>query len=198
MIKIAITGNIASGKSCVEDIIMQAGYKVADADKINHEILAHDFKTVEKIKKLFNGYDITDNNGNISREKLGNIVFNNPAKMKQLEDILYKEINKKINLFYEEHKTEPIIFISAAMLFESGFYKDFDKIIFISASEEIRLKRLIKRNNYTKEYAQKRISAQEDENIKTEKSDFIIENNSDLDSLKIQIMKVLNELSTLL
>lgn len=197
MIKAAITGNIASGKSCVEELIIKAGYKVIDADKINHEILSKDIKTIKEIKAAFFGYDITDENGNISRRKLGSIVFDNPLKKKELEDILYKEISKKINLFIEENRKESVVFVSAAMLFESGFYKDFDKIIFISAPEEIRLNRLIKRNNYTIEYAKKRISAQEDEISKMKKSHFIIENNSDLHSLEIQTINVLKELSTL-
>lgn len=198
MIKVAVTGNIASGKSCVEEYIKQSGYKVIDADKINHEILSYDENIIRKIKNLFTGYDILSNEGNLSREKIGKIVFSDKEKMKQLENILYKEISKRINRFFEENKSESIVFVSAAMLFESGFYKDYDKIIFVSASSDIRKKRLIERNNYTEEYAQKRISAQECEEEKIKKSDFVIENNTDLCELKNKTLEVLRNLTNLL
>ena len=197
MIKVAITGNIASGKSCTEEYIRQAGYIVIDSDKINHDILAHDIKTIQLIKQAFKDFDITKKDGSISREKLGQIVFRNKEKKKLLENILYKEISKKIELFFESYKTESIIFVSAAMLFESGFYKDYDKIIFVSAPKEVRLRRLIERNNYSYEYALERINAQEDEDRKLEKSDYIINNTADLVSLKKQTLEILKELSSL-
>ncbi|MBQ4122152.1 dephospho-CoA kinase [bacterium] len=194
MIKVAITGNIASGKSCVEEYLKQLGYKLVDADKINHEILNTDKTTIKKIIQIFDEYDITDENNSISREKLGKIVFDNKEKLKELESILHKEISNKINAFFEENKKEKIVFVSAALLFESGFYKDYDKVIFVSAKEEIRLKRLITRNNYTIEYAKKRISSQDAEEQKIKKSDFVIENNSDLQSLKKQVEIILEKL----
>lgn len=194
MIKVAITGNIASGKSCIEEYLKQLGYKLVDADKINHEILNTDKTTIKKIIQIFDEYDITDENNSISREKLGKIVFDNKEKLKELESILHKEISNKINAFFEENKKEKIVFVSAALLFESGFYKDYDKVIFVSAKEEIRLKRLITRNNYTIEYAKKRISSQDAEEQKIKKSDFVIENNSDLQSLKKQVEIILEKL----
>lgn len=198
MIKIAITGNIASGKSCVEELIRNASFKVADADKINHEILLNDTKTINKIKELFKNFDIIDENGNISRTKLGNIVFFSPQMMKALEEILYKEISNRINIFFRENQSEKLVFVSAAMLFESGFYKDYDKIIFVSAKEDIRLKRLVERNDYSVEYAKQRINSQEKEDEKILKSDYVIYNNSDLSTLKKEVSKVLLQLSNLL
>ena len=117
MIKVAITGNIASGKSCVEEYLKQLGYKLVDADKINHEILNTDKTTIKKIIQIFDEYDITDENNSISREKLGKIVFDNKEKLKELESILHKEISNKINAFFEENKKEKIVFVSAALLF---------------------------------------------------------------------------------
>lgn len=198
MIKVAITGNIASGKTCVEKIISDAGYTVLDADKINHNILINNKNIINKIKETFKDFDITIEDGSLSREKIGKIVFENNEKKKQLEKILFKEISKEIDILFKENKDKPIIFVSAAMLFESGFYKDYDKIIFVSADEKIRTERLIKRNNYTMEYAIKRITAQDKEDYKIKLSDYIIYNNSDFNSLKIQTTKVLQELSNLL
>lgn len=194
MKKIAITGNIASGKSQVEKELISLGYRVADTDKINHFILASDLNVINEIKEAFKDDDITNERGEISREKLGKIVFPVGHKKVKLEEILHKRIFEKLNDFYEENRNEKIVFVSVPLLFEAKQENNFDKIIFISADEDIRLERLIKRNNYTKEYAKIRIKSQESEKNKIEKSDFIIYNNSDLSNLKKQIKEVLNQL----
>lgn len=194
MKKIAITGNIASGKSQVEKELISLGYKVADTDKINHEILENDKITIQEIKNAFSDCDILDEQGKLSREKIGKIVFSNNEKKQILEGILHKKIYEKLEAFYEKNKDEKLVFISIPLLFEAKQEDKFDKIVFISANEELRLKRLIERNNYDIEYAKKRIAAQEKEQIKIEKSDFVIYNNSDLSNLKNQIEKVLHQL----
>lgn len=195
MKKIAITGNIASGKSQVEKELISLGYKVADTDKINHEILENDKITIQEIKNAFSDCDILDEQGKLSREKIGKIVFSDKEKKQILEGILHKKIYEKLEAFYEKNKDEKLVFISIPLLFEAKQEDKFDKIVFISANEELRLKRLIERNNYDIEYAKKRISAQEKEQIKIEKSDFVIYNNSDLSNLKNQIEKVLHQLT---
>lgn len=195
MLKIAITGNIASGKSQVENILIDLNYKVADTDKINHDILKNDIETINEIKNAFFSEDITDENNGISREKLGKIVFSDNSKKSLLEKILHKRINEKVNEFFAENKNEKILFVSIPLLFETNQQENFDKIIFISADEKLRLQRLIKRNNYSVEYAIKRIKSQESEEQKIKKSDFIVYNNSDLKNLKNQISDVLQKLT---
>ena len=194
MKKIAITGNIASGKSQVEKELISLGYKVIDTDKINHEILKNDEKTIQEIKNSFNDCDILDEKVNLSREKIGKIVFSDPIKKEILEKILHKKIYEKLDEFYKQNINEQFVFVAIPLLFEAKQEKNFDKIIFISTEEEIRLKRLLERNNYSLEYAKKRISSQEKEDIKIEKSDFVIYNNSDLTNLENQINKVLHQL----
>ncbi len=193
MKKIAITGNIASGKSQVEKILEDLNYFVIDTDKINNELLLNDEKTKQEIKLAFKNYDIETNN-NISKEKLGNIVFNNKKEKEKLENILHKKILEKIEFYKKENKNKDIIFVSVPLLFEVNWNKYFDKIIFISAKEELRIKRLMNRNNLTKEQALSRINSQDKEENKIKKSDFVIYNNSDLISLKNQINTVLDKL----
>lgn len=194
MIKVAITGNIASGKSQVEKILISMGYKIADTDKINHFILASDIKTINRIKEEFKDDDILDEQGKISREKLGKIVFSVGWKKIKLEEILHNEINKKLEEFYIENRDKEIIFVSIPLLFETKQENKFDKIIFVSADEDIRLKRLMERNSYDKNYAKIRIASQQKETEKLKKSDYIIYNNSDLISLQKQVINILNQL----
>ena len=193
MIRVAIVGNIASGKSQVEKILLNLGYKVADTDKVNHEILKFDIETINEIKNAFSNDDILENNA-ISREKLGKIVFSNKEKKEQLESILHKKIYEKVEEFFNKNKNEKIVFVSIPLLFETKQEKTFDKIIFISADKELRLKRLIERNNYSKEYALTRINSQMDEEEKIKKSDFVIYNNSGLKELELGIKDILSNL----
>ncbi len=195
MLKVAITGNIASGKSQVEKILLSSGYKVVDTDKINHYILASDYNVIKEIKSVFSDEDILDEDGNISRKKLGDVVFYSEDKRKKLEDILHKRIFDKVNIFFNENSNEKFVFVSIPLLFEANLENNYDKIIFVSADEDIRLKRLMERNNYTKAYARKRIKIQQKEDEKIKKSDFIIFNNSDFNNLRKQINSILEQLS---
>ena len=178
MLKVAIVGNIASGKSTVEKIIKSNGYKVYDTDKIAHEILASN----EDVIKAF---------GTNNRNELAKIVFSNPEKLKLLESIIHPQVKNELLKIFA--KDENIVFVSVPQLFEAGFETLFDKIIYITADESIRKERLIKRNSYTPEEAQKRINAQS-ENNKKEKADFIIENNFSKEILHKNIKTILNQL----
>ena len=176
MLKIAITGNIASGKSTVEKLIEDNGYKVYDTDKIAHKIL----EISAKVKEAF---------GTTNRKEIAKIVFTNPEKLQILESIIHPKVKEEILKIF--NRNEDFIFISVPQLFETGFNKLFDKIIFVTADENIRKERLIKRNSLTNEEAQLRINAQKDLN-KKELSDFIIENNSNFEDLRKQVEDILS------
>lgn len=187
MLKVAIVGNIASGKSTVENIIREKGYTVYDSDKISHDILAGSFA----VRKMFAEDDILTD-GQIDRKKLAKIVFNDKEKMKLLELILHPQIvTELLKIFQREEK---VVFVSVPQLFEANFQTLFDKIIFINTDENIRLERLMSRNNMSEEDAWKRINAQVKAEEKIPKSDFVIDNNSSLENLREQIEKVLSNI----
>ena len=179
MLKVAIVGNIASGKSTIENFLRKKGYKVYDTDVIAHDILA-------------SSPEVMDEFGTNIRSEIAKNVFSHPEKLKKLEMIIHPQVKEEILKIFQDNN-EDIVFVSVPQLFEAGFDTLFDKIIYITADEKIRKERLIKRNNFTPEEAQRRIVAQNEE-CKFEKSDFVIENNSSLEVLYNNLNKVLDQL----
>ena len=145
MQKLGLTGNICAGKSQVEKILEKRGYKVIDLDVISHKFLENNSEIFEHFKTL-------------DRKKIANIVFSNEKEKKFLEDILHPML---YNFILEEFKNNyDKLVISGALLFEAGFDKLFDKIIYVDAPYDIRLERLMKRNSLDKVSARKRLDCQ--------------------------------------
>jgi len=194
MKKIGITGNIAAGKTTVENIITEKGFKLIEADNICHFAMEEDLTIIKNIKNTFSNFNIIDNNGKINRKILGEVIFSNLELKSKLENILHPYVKEKIQKFISDNTNEDIIFISVPLLYETGMEKLCDKTILVCADENIRLTRLIARNNFSQEHALSRIKSQMPQEKKTELADFIIDNNSDLDSLKNQTEQILKEL----
>lgn len=190
MLRVAIAGNIASGKSCVESILASKGYSVYDTDVIAHYILA----TSYKVREAFKNFDILNFKGEISREKLGKVVFSNSEMKKKLEDIIHPEVRNELNKIFDLSKADEIVFVSVPLLFEAHFEDMFDKSILVMTDDKIRLERLMKRNNLSEEDAQLRINSQMPQEEKVKKVDFVIKNNSSLENLKLEIDNLLNQL----
>ena len=181
MIKVGISGKIAAGKSEVEKILLDMNYPVYDLDNISHNLLNDN----EQIK-----VQILDEFNTLDRKELANIVFNDELKKQKLENIIYPELKKEVFNIFEKHKKDKFVFISGALLFKSGFYKLFDKTIYVEAEEKIRLERLMKRNNLLKETALARLNLQDDGNC----ADIIIENNYDVSDLRKEIIKLIAQI----
>lgn len=184
MLKIALTGNIASGKSQVQKLLTSYGYKVLDTDVVSHKLL----QECDEIKIAFKNYDILQD-GIISREKLGKLVFDNKNLLDKLNSIMHPLIKTEIEAFFKKNENEKIVFVSVPLLFEANMDNLFDKIVMIYANDEIRLQRLIHRNNYDYEYALKRLHSQMPQNEKISKSDIVVNNEGTIEDLKSEIAK---------
>jgi len=184
LLRIAITGNIAAGKSQVEKILSE-DFPVYDTDIMAHEIL----DTITD----FYGYDVFEN-GKINRKKLGKLVFSNPNLKEKLEHLIHPKIREKILNIYERHSNDSFVFVSVPLLFESGFNDLFDKVLLVTANENIRLERLKSRNNLSVEEAKQRINAQMPQESKLSKADYIISNNSTFEDLEKQVSQFIKKI----
>ena len=189
MIKVALTGNIASGKSLVEEYLKNKGFKTLCLDKVTADIYKFNESFKNKLKEIVN---------TSSKIEISKLVFNDRKLLRTLESIIYPLILDKMQEFFNKNACEKVIIVDAPTLFESGFEKYFDRIIFVSANKNIRLKRLQERNNLSTEDALKRIEAQIKEEDKISKSDYIIKNEGTMKELQHECDKITEVLSTLL
>lgn len=191
ILNIGITGSIACGKSTVSNYLKDKGYTIIDADKLGHTALTSD-EVREKLEKSF-GLRIIENN-EISREKLGKLVFGNEENLKILNSIVHPYIRKQILQLQEKHSDERLVFLDIALLFEAGFEDLVEKIIVVHINEKEQLTRLMNRNSFSSEAAMNRIKSQMSSEDKSKLGDYVINNSNTKEETYRQIDLILDEL----
>jgi len=184
---IGLTGGIGSGKTTVANYFKSYGIPVYIADDEARKIM-QSADIMEAIKDLF-GADVFENE-TLNREKLAKIVFNNPESLEKLNGIVHPAVKKHFEQWLLQNLEAPYVIYEAAILFESGRYKDCDIIITVTAPIESRIQRVIKRDNTTRELVLKRINAQWTDEKRISKSDFVIENIA-IEPTKLEIDRIL-------
>lgn len=181
---IGLTGGIATGKSTAADYLEKKGAKIIDADQISHKITQKREKGWQLIVDQF-GKDILKENGEIDREKLGEMIFSDSIKRKKLESLLHPliiyEMKEEAHQFLENDK---IVVFMAPLLYEVGLERFCDQVWVISSSQSDQIKRLQKRNGLKREEALNRIESQMSIEEKKARADVVIENNSTIEELK--------------
>lgn len=189
---IGITGGSGSGKSLASRIFEENGASVVDADIVAREIVKPGKPALFKIKEAF-GDKVIRKNGELDRRLLGEIVFSNKESLRILNEITHKYIIERIKAFINSIESG-IIVIDAALLFQTGLDKVCDLTISVIAKKEIRLERIMVRDNLCRCNAENRISSQEDDDYYATRSDYIVSNDGNLEHLNSQITEILEEI----
>ncbi len=171
---IGITGSIASGKSTASKYLESKGFKIYYTDKIGHDVL--DYPEVKQDLVTNFGHSVIVN-GNIDRQEVREIVFKDKSKLETLNSITHPQIFKTMQDLVDKSK-EKVIFFEVPLLFEANMATMFDCILVIDIAKEIQLKRLIKRNNFSEEQAQRIIDSQMPSSDKLKLADYSISNNT--------------------
>ena len=184
---IGLTGGIGSGKTMVAEYIKSLGIPVYIADDEARELMVDD-KVIMAISTEF-GKEILDN-GTLNRDKLAQIVFNNPEKLQKLNSIVHPEVKKHFDEWVEKHKNYPFVVKEAAILFESGSNNYCDAVITITSPLKTRLQRVMKRDKTDRESVLKRMQNQWTDEQRIAKSDYVIHNVS-IEATKKQVDEIL-------
>ncbi len=192
---IAITGGIGSGKSTFCSKLKEKGFKIHSSD----EQVAKIYKNPEKkfvtyLRTI--GLSKSISKKNIDKKIISRIIFENKQIRKKLELYIFKIVRKKRSDFIkkEKQKKTKLIFIDIPLLFENNLEKQFNKVISIIASKQLRLKRLKKTRKMTENQFKNITRSQTSDVIRKKKSDYVIYNNSTLKDYKIKINKLISKL----
>ncbi len=188
---IGLTGGIGSGKTTIANLFAARGIPVYIADDEARKIT--DLPEIQSAIKDVFGNQVFGNNILI-REKLAQIVFNDPRKLKQLNAIIHPAVKAHFDHWLEQHLNSPYVIKEAAILFESGSYKDCDFIITVLAPLEIRIDRVVKRDKVSREQVLNRIDNQWSDRERIEKSNYLIEN-TNIQKSEEQIEEILKKLT---
>ncbi|MEN2403067.1 dephospho-CoA kinase [Flavobacterium sp. MC2016-06] len=184
---IGLTGGIGSGKTTIANYFNKMGVPVYIADDAAKKVMQSE-SIIREIKTAF-GESLFENNI-LNRAKLAAIVFNDSEKLAALNAIVHPAVKKDFESWLLEKKEYDYVMYEAAILFESGRYKDCDVIINVTAPEEVRIERVLKRDKTTKEQVLSRIKMQWNDEKRISNSNFVI-NNDNLKIAEEEVVKIL-------
>ena len=193
MVKVGLTGGIGSGKTTVSNFLLEYGIPVYNSDSQGKKLMNTNLELINDIVNIFG--ESVYNNGVLNTNLLSSIVFSDPEKIKQLNNLVHPKVAEDFNQWVGKNNNQPILIKEAAILIESGAYLNMDKIILVISKKSNRINRVSKRDNSDFESIEKRINFQLTDDEKIQYADYIIENNSSLDDLKNEVLRVINEIN---
>ncbi|MDR3241747.1 MAG: dephospho-CoA kinase [Lactobacillaceae bacterium] len=195
MLKLGLTGGIATGKSTVANYFRELGITVIDADQIARKVVEPGMPALVDIKNEF-GPDILLPNGELDRQKLGQIVFSDPAKLNMLNHFTHPRVHTMMQELSEEAQKQgaKAIVYEVPLLLETGNAMGAEKIIVVTVPPAMQLQRLMERDGLSQDGANKRINAQMPMSKKEELADYVISNAGSIEETKQQVDAILHAL----
>lgn len=188
MLKIGLTGGIASGKSTASQLFSELGITIIDADIIARALVQPGQACYNKIIDVF-GNHILSSNGTLNRKQLRQIIFSSPSAKQQLEQILHPPIRQQL-VAQSEQCSSPYCILSVPLLIEANMQDIVDRILLIDIEPSLQLERLRQRDKLTVADSQAIIDSQCDRTQRVALSDDIISNNNAIDSLQQSVNKL--------
>ncbi|KQR93919.1 dephospho-CoA kinase [Chryseobacterium sp. Leaf180] len=186
---IGLTGGIGSGKTTVAHFIEECGFPVYYSDQRAKDIVNENGFLKQKIKVLLSD-EAYDENGMYNRKYVGQLVFNNEALLAELNSIIHPAVREDFEAWVRDQK-KYLIFKETALLFELNLHLDCYKSLLVTAEDNIRIKRVMDRDNKTYREVETVMHNQMPEREKIKLADCIIYNNTNLDDLKEQTEKII-------
>ena len=186
--KVGLTGGIGAGKSTVADLFSQKGAVVIRSDELARQVIEPQTPGFQQVVDRF-GKDLVNAEGYIDRAKLAQVVFQDDAALKDLENIVHPLVRNKTNQIIEQHTSETIIVNEIPLLLEKKMESLFDFLVIVISSEKNRLERLAQRG-LTAEQATARMVKQVSDDERKAAADFLIVNDGNLDQLEADVEKI--------
>ena len=196
MLKVGLTGGIASGKSTVSEAFARLGAKVLDADKVAREVVLPGQPAWVKLQQAF-GPEFFLPEGEVNRSKLRKLVFADPEQRGKLNAIVHPEVMKEINRRFEQLTTSAqnaVVVVDVPLLLEVKVAHRFDRVIVVYVTESVQIKRLRQRDGLSLAEARRALSTQMALNKKVEYADYVIDNSGTLVETQAHVDKVWQEL----
>jgi dephospho-CoA kinase len=199
MLKIGLTGGIATGKSYVLSLLQGFGCEVMDADIVAHQVIEPGRPAFAEIVDCF-GAIVLDSTGNIDRARLGAIVFSDQNQLAKLNSIVHPRVFAAQERWFAEveaRDSQAIVVVDAALMIETLSFRRYDKVIVVHCREDIQLQRLMARNKFSREEAVARISAQMASAEKLKYADYAIDTSNGFEETRKQVDSLYSELRKL-
>lgn len=196
---IGLTGGIATGKSAVSEMLRKHSAHIIDFDVLSRVVVEPDLPAWKDIVDFF-GESVLNEDRTLDRVKLGDIVFDDEEKRRQLQGFIYPRLFEEYSRQIEEiREKDPnaIIIVDVPLLIEIRLQNMFEKIIVVYASEEQQLQRLIERDGFSREDATKRLEAQMPIEEKLKHADYVVHNTTSLENARIEVENIYKELQRL-
>ncbi|MBW6478489.1 MAG: dephospho-CoA kinase [Bacteroidales bacterium] len=178
MLKVALTGNMGSGKTVICRFFEMLNVPVFYAD-IEAKKLYTNPSIIQKVKALF-GKGVITSEGSVDKKALAGKVFSNKEKLKELNKIIHPEVHKMFDQWAKQQESKPYCMQEAAIIFETGGYKRFDKTILVHAPEEILIERVMKRDTISRTEVLDRLQNQMSQERKKELADYLLPNDNSM------------------
>jgi dephospho-CoA kinase len=199
MLRVGLTGGLASGKTFVGRALVDLGCYLIEADKLGHQVMLPGGEAYAAIIQEF-GPGVVDDAGRISRRKLSGIVWNNPERLEKLSSLVHPPVQQREeSQMAQIAQSDPraIVVVEAAILVETGRYKSFDRLIVVTCSAEQQLERALERGSYNKEEILARLSRQLPLEEKLRVADYVIDTSGSKEATIEQVRTVYGKLRSL-